>query len=186
MKRNLIIFDVDKTLFCGNLHELIIEKWMANSRTRAWVGSLVGAIKRMLPHPALRRRFEYFLISFISSDIIYTNTLYFMQDEKFSNLRLLNRIARYKQHHFDVALITAAPHKVVGGLARELNVSVHASRTFLGLVIVDLLGNKSSVYQRIETADYRIRVIYSDSPLDFWPTAKNYLITGNKMELSTL
>jgi phosphoserine phosphatase len=186
MRRNIIIFDVDKTIFTGNLHEFLIEDWSARGRLNAMVGLLVGAIARMLPHRWLRRRFEYFLVAFMSEDMIHAKTTRFLMDGKKTNIRLVKRIIRYQQHHFEVALITAAPHRVVSGLARELNVSVYASRAVLGLITVDLLAKKSRVYRLIETTNCRIRTIYSDSPLDFWPSAKNFLVTGNKLELITL
>jgi phosphoserine phosphatase len=186
MKKPLIVFDVDKTLFKGNLHELLIEHWIRRSRFNAMLATTFNAMEKILPHRWLRRRFEYMLISFIREELIHVRTSELLSDMTYINCHVFRRIARYQRFGFDVALITAAPHKVVRGLARQLNTSVHASQLILGFISVDLLAKKSRVYRVLECGEYKIRTVYSDSALDFWHSSKNYLVDDTSLRLSAI
>lgn len=179
MKKNIIIFDIDKTLVKGNLHEIIIGYWIQKRRSRQYIIALVNYFSWILPHPFLKRRVEYFVACLISNEELNKITSRLFRNGTIINCNLTKRITRYKRYDFEIALVTAAPTKIVKHLASTIGVKFYASRTILGILSYDLLAKKHRVYERLKLQGYCIRSIYSDSLQDFDSDANAYIITNN-------
>jgi phosphoserine phosphatase len=183
--KNLIVFDLDKTLVKGNLHELIVNYWVEESKLRKYFFIIFIYFIRLLCHPWLRRKFEYFPLYFIRQNDIKKYTLQILNDENQINKYLLNRINRYKSNFFEVLLITAAPLNVAYQISILIDIPVYASKTFIGVIYDDLLAKKNRVYIKLMAEGYIIRSIYSDSKLDFNSGSKNFLVSDKyKVTLS--
>ncbi|SDH61606.1 haloacid dehalogenase-like hydrolase [Propionivibrio dicarboxylicus] len=176
---NIIVFDIDKTLVKKNLHELIISNWLGGSYLRRVSYKIVCAIISALPHRSLRRRFEYFVMFLICDHDIQRFTIDIMGDANMVNLRLINRIDRYRRLGIEMVMVTAAPSNVVKHLSLHLNIPVYSSRSIFGFLYSDLLGKKYRIYKLLELQGRKIKSIYSDSPLDFYNLSKNYLVLDN-------
>lgn len=177
-----IVFDVDKTLIDGNLHEHILDRWCEGSRWRSWLRASVPVFSKLLPLATLRRRVEYFATQMINARDMGRLTSEILSDGTATNLDLVRRIRRYRRLDYTVVLVSAAPQRVVAPLGRQLGLPVFGSTCICGLVVRDLLARKARVYRVLErTAP--IKRVYSDSELDFWSGAKNYLVTDRKLSL---
>jgi len=175
---DLVIFDVDKTLVKGNLHEIFIKYWIDENKTKNLIISLFSFFLALLPHSILKRKFEYFSVLLMSEKNLKLWTINMVGESALTNLELMRRINRYKNKGVEVALVTAAPLKVVRHLSLHLGIPVYASKSFLGVVYYDLLAKKNKVYDKLTAEGYRIRSIYSDSHLDFNKGSKNFLISN--------
>jgi hypothetical protein len=183
--KNIIVFDLDKTLVKGNLHELIVNYWVKENKSRKYFLIIFIFFIRLLCHPVLRRKFEYLPLYFIRNNDIKKYTIQILNNENQINKYLLNRINRYKKNFFEVSLITAAPLKVSHQFSLLIDIPVYASKTFFGVIYDDLLAKKNKVYYKLITEGYRIRSIYSDSKLDFNSGSKNFLVSDKyKVTLS--
>lgn len=174
---DLIVFDVDKTLVKGNLHEIIIKYWVGENKSRVLSYSIFSYFVKLLPHSMLRRKFEYFPINLISEEDFKKLTINVIDQSMLINAEVLRRINRYKNKGVAIALVTAAPTKVVRHLSLHFEIPVYASKSFLGVIYNDLLAKKSKVYGKLTAQGYIIRSIYSDSHLDFKIGSKNFLIS---------
>jgi phosphoserine phosphatase len=175
-EKEIIVFDIDKTLIHHNLHELIIELWCAehvHRRVLAWTTSCLHALCVV---PFLKRRIEYLITAFIPERKLRSLTLQILNDSDNVHEGLKRRIDRYKRYNYVVVLVSATPERVARPLARELGVDVYASKSIFGVLTHDLLAKKHKVYRAMEQQALSIRTIYSDSHLDFWKPSKNFLV----------
>lgn len=180
--RNIVVFDVDKTLINGDLYQIIIGKWVAAKTMRTLIVWLVGFFHVGLIFGSVKRRFEYFIFIFISDNDIGNITKNILNDGELVNSALLRRIERYKRVHCDVVLVTATLPRIVKALAEHIGVPYYASSGVAGVVIRDLLAKKRIAYDEIHKNGFLIRTIYSDSFLDFTHTTKNILVRNAKLE----
>lgn len=176
---NLVIFDIDKTLVKKNLHEIIIGYWVQASSDRALILYLINLFLKLLPYSFIKRRFEYFAVIFIKERDIRNWTSNIIDDDELTNIKIIRRISLYKKKNIDIALVTAAPEKVVKQLSLHLEIPVYSSQSILGIIYDDLLAKKIKIYNKLEQKGYKIRAVYSDSPLDFYPGAKSFLVLEN-------
>ena len=175
-RREVIVFDIDKTLIHQNLHELLVELWSAERPRRRLAARLVAGLRRICFFPFIRRRIEYLATAFISEQQLYELTLRILNESGHVHADLVRRINRYKRYHYPVVLVSATPERVAFPLARQLGASVYASKCICGVLTKDLLAKKRSVYLLMEKNSLAIRTVYSDSYLDFWDQSNNFLV----------
>lgn len=175
-KREVIVFDIDKTLIHHNLHELLIERWAQERPSRRALTKLAAALYTAFFFPFARRRIEYLVTAFISEKEMHDLTVRLLDEANHVHAGLRRRIDRYKRLGYPVVLVSATPERVAIPLARLLGADVYASKCVFGVLTKDLLGRKCRVYSRIESDDLAVRTVYSDSPLDFWARSSNFLI----------
>jgi phosphoserine phosphatase len=175
-EKEIIVFDIDKTLIHHNLHELIIDGWRAEYFHRRALVWLTSRLHSLCVLPFLKRRIEYLITAFIPERQLRALTLQILNESSYVHEGLKRRIERYKRYNYVVVLVSATPERVALPLATELGVSVYASKSICGVLTRDLLAKKHKVYRALEQRALNIRTIYSDSPLDFWKPSKNFLV----------
>jgi phosphoserine phosphatase len=175
-EKEIIVFDIDKTLIHRNLHELIIEMWCAEHVHRRALVRIASCLHALCFIPFLKRRIEYLITAFIPERQLHALTLRILSGSDNVHEGLKRRIDRYKRYNYAVVLVSATPERVALPLAQALGVDVYASKSICGVLTRDLLAKKHKVYRTMEQQAQSIRTIYSDSHLDFWKPSKNFLV----------
>lgn len=175
-KREVIVFDIDRTLIHRDLHELLLALWSKERGYRRALVQLVVGLRRLCIFPFIRRRIEYLATAFISEKQLNEFTLRILNDSEHVHTGLRRRIERYKRCQYSVVLVSATPERVARPLARQLGVGVHASKSICGILTMDLLAKKHRVYSLLEKDALAVKTVYSDSRLDFWMHSNNFLV----------
>ena len=175
-KREVIVFDIDKTLIHRDLHELLLALWSEDRSHRRVLVQFAAGLRKLCVVPFIRRRFEYFATAFISEEEMNEFTLRILSESELVHSGLRRRIERYKRCQYSVVLVSATPERVARPLARQLGVGVHASKSICGILTKDLLAKKHRVYSLLEKDALAVKTVYSDSRLDFWKHSNNYLV----------
>ncbi|MCV2369879.1 haloacid dehalogenase-like hydrolase [Roseateles oligotrophus] len=181
MNDNVVVFDVDKTLVFGDLHDIVIRSWLQENARYKIIHKLAKFFYAVALVPPIRRKIEYLFTAFIPAADIDRIIRYLLTDASLANKQLLRRIGKYKVSGANVFLVSAAPEKLIAILARVLLVESISSKTVCGILIRDYLAKKSKAYKSLTTRGMVIRTIYSDSTLDFLDKAKNILIDGHSI-----
>lgn len=179
---NVVVFDVDKTLIAGDLYKLIIDKWVAENKLRAYIVLFVRLFTLCLFAGSLRRRFEYFVFIFVDDADIFNITKRILSDVSLVNAALFRRIEKYKRANCRVVLVTASTSRIVKALSSHVDAPAYTSKSFAGVITRDLLAKKKNAYKSIVEDGGVIRTIYSDSHLDFIRSSKNILVEKNRLE----
>jgi len=175
-RREVIVFDIDKTLIHQNLHELLIDLWSAETPRRRLITRFVAGFRRACLFPFIQRRLEYLATAFISEQQLHELTLRILSGSEHVHSDLVRRIGKYKRYRYQVVLVSATPERVARPLARQLGASVYASKCICGVLTRDLLAKKRSVYLLMEKDALAVRTVYSDSHLDFWDRSNSFLV----------
>lgn len=171
-----VVFDIDKTIIRGNLHEIYEELWTKEgSNARARIRRLHNFLLRQFLPSSIARRLEYFFSIWVSHNKRQQWARVILNDTTLSNKILLTRLRKYQQRGVSVLLVTAAPRQVAEGISHILDTQLFASKSFAGFVTKDILAKKPKIYRAIEKSQLvSIRSIYSDSELDFVERARNF------------
>lgn len=174
MSKDVIIFDVDGTIFKGDLHTLCFLHKFGFKWSSIQIMNLFRILGRHVRF--IGRKLEYFPIFFLDSNDIVKSIGVLSNNQEFCNVFLLKRILRYKRYGYRVILVSAAPKKIVEPLGAILGLEFYSSELKFGILFKDILGRKISIYKKIEAEGSRIRTVYTDSSADFFSAAKNIFI----------